>query len=150
MLRRLVQRLLHHIRFVALGCILLQSVAARSIDTCYKYHKRAPVKSVCGRIQDISGARPDGLKLTLVTLNDTVLSTAEIDHNGRFIFGPVPKGDYLLRATAPGYLTLERQLRITRDQYKSCKPRIEMTLGFRSCDGGTYVRGFDKKSDLFQ
>lgn len=139
-----------YVRFVALGCILLQSVAAYSVDTCYKYHKRAPVKSVCGRIQDISGARPDGLELTLVTLNGSVLSTAQIDHDGKFIFGPVRKGDYLLRATAPGYQKLERELRVTHDQDKSCKPRIEITLGFRSCDGGTYVSGFDKKSDLLQ
>lgn len=145
-----MQKQLLFFRFVALAFILLQSVAARSVDTCYKYHKRAPVKSVCGEIHNILGQSPDGVAIALVTSTGALLATAQVDHRGKFVFGPVPKGDYLLRATAPGYLTLERELSVTRNNDKSCKPRIEMTLGFRSCDGGTYVKGFDKKSDLFR
>ncbi len=145
-----MQRLLPPIRFVALGCILLQSVAARSMDECYKYHKRASVKSVCGRIQNIAGEHPDGVVITLTTSTGVVLSTAHIDDRGGFSFGPVSKGNYLLRATAPGYHTVERDLLVTHDKYKACQPKIEVTLGLRVCDSGTYVKGFDKKSDLFK
>ncbi|HZS27752.1 MAG TPA: carboxypeptidase-like regulatory domain-containing protein [Candidatus Angelobacter sp.] len=145
-----MRKQLLYFRFVALGCILLQSVAARSLDECYKYHKRASVKSVCGRIQNIIGERPDGVVLTLVTPNGNLLSTAKVDSNGKFVFGPVPKGNYLLRGTAPGYMTVERDLQVTHDQDRACKPKIEVTLGISSCHGGIYVKGFDKKRDLFR
>jgi Carboxypeptidase regulatory-like domain len=145
-----MQHQLLYIRVVVLGLVLLPYVTASSVDTCYKYHKRASVNSICGRIRNILGERPDGVELTLVNLTGSVLSKPQIDNQGKFIFEPVPKGDYLLRATAPGYLTVERELRVMHNQDKACTRRIEVTLGFRSCDGGTYVRGFDKKSDLFK
>jgi hypothetical protein len=144
-----MQHQLFYIRAVVLGFVLLPFVA-RSVDTCYKYHKRASVNSVCGQVHNPLGERPDGVELLLVTSSGSGLSKAQIDNGGKFIFEPVPKGDYLLRATAPGYLPVERELRVTHNQDKACTRRIEVTLGFRSCDGGTYVRGFDKKSDLLK
>ena len=118
-----MQRQFLYIRSIALGCILLQPVATPAVDTCFKYHKRAEVKSVCGRIDNPSGERPDGVEMALVTNSGSVFSTAKIDDKGRFFFGQVPKGDYLLRATAPGYLTVEREIRVTHDQDKSCKTK---------------------------
>ncbi|MGZ4830530.1 MAG: carboxypeptidase-like regulatory domain-containing protein [Candidatus Angelobacter sp.] len=136
-------------RAVLVGCILLQAVGTSYGDTCYKYHKRAPVKSVCGRTSNPLGERPGGVELTLVDESGAVRFTAKVDGKGRFAFGPIPKGDYTLSSNAPGYTTVERQLRVIREGEKNCKPRIEVRLGFRSCDGGTYVKGFDRKSDLF-
>ena len=144
-----MQTCLPYIRSIVVGCILLQSVCACYADACFKYHKRAPVKSVCGRISNPSGELPGGVELTLVATSGSVLFTAKADSKRRFAFGPVPKGDYTLRASTPGYATVERQLRVTRDQGENCKPKIEVRLGFRSCDGGTYAKGFDKKRDLF-
>jgi hypothetical protein len=137
-----------HIRFVVGACILLQFFATCSADTCYKFHKRAPVKSVCGRISDAMGESPVA-ELTLVDERGAVLFTAKTDHSGRFTFEPVPKGDYTLRAAAPGYRTEERQLSVTRNGEKNCKQKIEIILGVGSCGGSTYVKGFDKKRDLF-
>lgn len=145
-----MQRQFLYIRSIALGCILLQPVATPAVDTCFKYHKRAEVKSVCGRIDNPLGERPNGVELTLVTNSGSVLSSAKVDPKGGFTFAPVPKGDYLLRATAPGYLSVERELRVTHDRDQKCKPRIEGRLGLNVCGGGTYVRGFDKKSDLLR
>jgi len=145
-----MQRKFLYIRSIALGCTLLQPVATRAVDTCVKYHKRAEVKSVCGRIDNLLGERPDGVELILVTNSGSVLSSAKVDLKGGFTFAPAPKGDYLLRATAPGYSTVELQLRVTRDQDQKCKPKIEVRLGLHACGGGTYVRGFDKKSDLLR
>jgi len=133
---------------VVVGFILLQFACVCYADTCSKYHKRAPVKSVCGRITNILGQRPDGVGLTLVTESGSVLSSAQVDNHGKFSFTPVPKGDYTLRATAPGYRTEQRQLSVTRDRTKNCKPTIDVKLGFTTCQGGTYIRGVDKKSDL--
>ena len=148
--KKVMQKQFLHIRFIALGCILLQPVATRAVDTCLKYHKRAEVKSVCGRIDNPLGERPDGVELILVTNSGSVLASAEADAKGRFTFAPVPKGDYLLRAKAPGYVTVERELRVTHDRDQKCEPRIEVRLGLNVCGGGTYVRGFDKKSDLLR
>ena len=135
---------------VVVGFILLQSASASYPDTCSKYHKRARVKSVCGRISNILGQRPDGVELTLVTESGSVLSSAQVDNQGKFSFAPVPKGGYTLRATAPWYRTEQRQLSVTRDRTKSCKSSIDVKLGFTTCQGGTYIRGVDKKSDLGQ
>lgn len=145
-----MQRQFLYIVSLAFGLILLQPVAARAVDECFKYHKHAEVKSVCGRIDNQLGERPDGVELTLVTNSGSVLSSAKVDAKGRFTFAPVPKGDYLLRATAPGYSTEERELRVTHDRDQKCKPRIEVRLGLKVCSGGTYIRGFDKKRDLFR
>jgi hypothetical protein len=138
-----------YIRSVVIGLILLQSVSNCYADTCSKYHKRAPVRVVCGQVSNSLGKRPDGVELTLLTASGTALFTTKADSQGKFAFGQVPKGDYTLRALAPGYTTEERQIHVIDDQGRSCKaPKIEVKLGFRSCDGGIYIRGVDKKSDL--
>jgi len=136
------------IRSIVITFILLQLVCACHADTCYKHHKRAPVRAVCGRVHNVLGERPNGIELTLSADNSSSRFSAKTDDKGGFVFGPVPKGDYTLRASAPGYTPEERPLRISGDGKKSCTQQINVTLGFRSCDGGTYIRGFDKKSDL--
>lgn len=139
-----------YVRSVVIGLILLQSVGDCLVDTCTKYHKRASVKSVCGFVSNPLGERPDGAELTLLTSSGAAVLTVNADKSGRFAFGQVSKGDYILRATAPGYTTEERQIHLTRDQENSCKqPEIEVRLGFRSCDGGIYIKGVDKQRDLF-
>lgn len=138
-----------NIRSVAVGLILLHNAGNCFVDTCYKYHKRAPVKSVCGRVSNALGEPPDGVTLTLLTASGSTLVSVQADKKGKFVFEHIPKGDYTLRAIAAGYTTEERQIRLTRDQENSCKhPRIEVRLGFRSCDGGIYIKGIDKASDL--
>lgn len=134
------------IRSVVIGLILLHTAGNCFVDTCTKYHKRAPVKSVCGRVSNPLGERPDGAELTLLTASGAALLTVKAENNGKFAFGRVSKGDYTLRATAPGYTTEERQIHLTRNQGNSCKQaRIEVRLGFRSCDGGIYIKGVEKR-----
>lgn len=137
-----------YIRSVVIGLILLQSVSKCYADSCSKYHKRAPVRAVCGQVSNSLGKRPDGIELTLLTASGQALFTTKADSQGKFTFGQVPKGDYTLRAVALGYTTEERQIHVIGDQGRSCKPKIEVRLGFRSCDGGIYIKGVDKKSDL--
>ena len=140
-----------YIRLVAIGLILLQSFGNCYGDTCVKHHKRAPVESVCGRVSNPSGERPEGVELTLLTASGAAVFTVKADGKGEFAFGQVPKGDYTLRAAALGYTAEERQIRVTRDQGNGCKhPKIEVKLGFRSCDGGIYIKDVDKKSDPFR
>lgn len=144
-----MQKLSRNVRFAILGLLLLQSIGNCYADTCNKYYKRAPVKSVCGHVSNPVGERPGAVELTLLTPAGSAEFTAKADSKGTFDFGQVPKGDYTLRAVAPGYTTEERQIRVTHKDGNSCKqPRIEVRLGFRSCDGGVYIKGVDKKSDL--
>lgn len=145
-----MRKSLRNVRFATLVLLLLQTVGNSSADTCNKYHKRAPVKSVCGHVSNPLGELPAGAELTLLTPTGSEEFTAKADSKGAFDFGQVPKGDYTLRAVAPGYTTEERQIRVTSKDRNSCKqPKIEVRLGLRSCDGGVYIKGVDKKSDLF-
>jgi len=142
-----MQSLFFHLRCLVIGCALLESSVASHADSCVIFHKRAPVRAVCGKIINELGERPDGVKLTLATASGSALFTAKTDHRGRFAFGPVPKGDYTLRATAPSYLSEQRPIRVTRDRDNACEAMIEVKLGTSSCGGGIYVKGFDKKYD---
>jgi hypothetical protein len=112
------------------------------------FHKRAPVRAVCGKIINEAGEPPDGVELTLTTESGSSLFTAKTDKRGRFAFGPVPKGDYTLRATAPSYLTAQRPIRVTCDRDDICKATIEVKLGTSSCRGGISVKGIDNQSEL--
>lgn len=138
-----------YIRCAAIGLIFFQLLGNCYVDTCHKYHKRAQIKSVCGQVSNPLGEPPDGVELILLNASGSALFSAKADHKGKFAFGKVPKGDYTLRAVAPGYTTEERQFRVTGDLAKSCEgPKIEVRLGVRSCDGSIYIKGIDKKSDL--
>jgi Carboxypeptidase regulatory-like domain len=143
-----VQRFFSYLQFLVIVCALLESSIASHADSCVMFHKRAPVRAVCGKIINESGERPDGVELTLATESGSALFTAKTDKRGRFAFGPVPKGDYTLRATASSYLTEQRSIRVTRDRDNTCKATIEVKLGTSSCRGGIYVKSFDKESDL--
>jgi len=111
------------------------------------FHKRAPVRAVCGTVINELGERPEGVELTLATESGSARFTAKTDKRGGFAFGPVPKGDYTLRATAFSYLTEQRPIRVTRDRDTTCQATIEVKLGTSSCRGGIQVNSFDKKSD---
>ena len=143
-----MQRLFSHLLFLMVGCALPGCATACYADSCVMFHKRAPVRAVCGQIIDESGERPDGAKLTLAAATGSARFTAKTDTRGRFDFGPVPKGDYTLRATAPSYRSEQRPIRVTRDRDRTCKAAIEVKLGTFSCRGGIYVKYFDKESDL--
>ena len=143
-----VQRLFSQLQCLMIGCALLGCSIAAYADSCVMFHKRAPVRAVCGKIINELGERPEGVKLTLATASGSSLFTAKTDTRGRFDFGPVPKGDYTLRATAPSYLSEQRPIRVTRDRDNTCKAMIEVKLGTSPCRGGIYVKNFDKESDL--
>ena len=72
-----------NIRSVAVGLILLHNAGNCFVDTCYKYHKRAPVKSVCGRVSNALGEPPDGVTLTLLTASGSTLVSVKADKKGK-------------------------------------------------------------------
>jgi carboxypeptidase family protein len=77
-----------------------------------------------------------------------VLFTIWSDTKGSFSFSAIPNGDYTLHAEAPGYRVAKREIRVTNTDEEKCSPKIDVTLGFGSCDTGTYIKSVDKLFDL--
>lgn len=142
-------RVFFHLQWLVLGVAFVQCPTILHADECVKFHKRAPVKVVCGRVTNAAGERLNKVDLTLTGETGAVLFTASSDNEGRFLFGSVPKGDYLLRAKGPaGYSEVQREIRVTKNNQKRCSPKIEISLGPGSCSSGTRIKGVDKLSDL--
>ena len=141
-------RLLFRLRWLVLGFAVVRPTILHA-DECVKFHKRAPVKAVCGRVINAAGERLNKVDLTLTGEPGVVLFTASSDKEGRFSFGLIPKGGYLLRAKGPvGYSEVQREIRVTNNNEKRCSPKIEVSLGPGSCSSGTRIKGVDKPSDL--
>ena len=143
-----MKRLSFHLQCLVSSCALLECSGASYADTCVIFHKRAPVRAVCGRVINIAGEKLNNVELTLTDETGPVLFTTRSDTKGSFSFGSIPKGDYTLHATAPGYREAKREIRVTNTNKKKCSPKIDVKLGFGSCDTGTRVKGVDKLSDL--
>ena len=143
-----MQRLFFHLRCLVISCALLECSVASHADSCVMFHKRAPLRAVCGRVNNILGEKLNNVDLGLTGENGSVLFSTRSDTKGFFSFGSIPKGDYTLHAKAPGYREAEREIRVTSTDEEKCSPKIEVTLGLRVCDTGTHIKGVDKPSDL--
>jgi hypothetical protein len=143
-----MQRLFFCLQCLVIGCALLECSVAAHADSCVMFHKRAPVRAVCGRVINIAGEKLNNVDLSLTGETGSVLFTTRSDAKGSFSFGSIPQGDYTLHAKAPGYRAAEREIRVTNTDEEKCSPKIDVTLGFRVCDTGTKVKGVDKPSDL--
>jgi hypothetical protein len=141
-----MQRLFFRLQYLVIGCALLEYSAAHA-DTCVMFHKRVPVKAVCGHVINIAGEKLNNIDLTL-TGETGLLLTTRSDAQGSFSFGSISQGDYALHAAAPGYHAADRKLRVTHTNEGKCSPKIEITLGFQVCDTGIRVKGVDKFFDL--
>jgi Carboxypeptidase regulatory-like domain len=142
-----MQKLSFCLILLAVGCILLQPIPAGA-DTCVKYHKRAPVKRVCGLVVNGVGEKLKDVEITLTGEGNSILFDTKTDNAGTFSFGPIPHGDYTLHVKAHGYHEAQRDLRVNHSKGKKCKSKIDVTLGFDVCDAGTNIKGVDKPSDL--
>jgi hypothetical protein len=132
---------------LVVACALLQSPLSDA-DTCVLYHKRAPVKAVCGTVIDPTGERLKDVELTLTDEKGSVVFRTHSDAKGKFSFRLVPKGDYTLDAAAKGYHKAQRDIRVIRTGSQSCHQKIAVALGVGVCDTGTRIKGIDKPSDL--
>jgi uncharacterized surface anchored protein len=136
------------IHFGILFLAVLVSSTQADADTCVKYHKRAPLKAVCGRVINVAGEKLSDVEFSLTDDKGAVLYTTKSDTKGRFRFESVRKGNYILHATAAGYQATQRDVQVTRETNRKCSPKVEVTLGLSVCSTGTYVKGVDKPSDL--
>jgi hypothetical protein len=133
-----------NLRYFVIICALLPWSDGSHAATCVLPSKRAAVSDVCGRVINPAGERLNGVELSLTSESDSATFAVESDGVGSFSFGPVPKGDYTLHATALHYHGAVRQIRVARSSDKPCTGRIVITLGFDVCDTGVRVKGTDK------
>jgi hypothetical protein len=143
-----MQRLFSHLQCLVIAVALLECSLASHADSCVMFHKRAPVKALCGRVINIAGEKLNDVEITLTGETGSVLFTTRSDIKGPFSFGSISKGNYTLHAKVPGYRVAQREIRVTNTDEEKCSPRIDVTLGFGACDTGTHVKGVDKPSDL--
>ena len=143
-----MQSLFFQLQCLIIGCALLECSVASHADSCVMFHKRAPMRAVCGHVINIAGEELNNVDLTLTGETGSVLFTTRSDSKGSFSFGSIPKGDYTLHAKVTGYHVAEREIRVTNTGEEKCSAKIDITLGFRVCDTGTHVKGVDKPSDL--
>jgi hypothetical protein len=144
-----MSRFFVHLQWLMLGFAFVQGPTILHADECVKFHKRAPMKAVCGRVTNAAGESLTKVELILTAETGAVHFTASSENEGRFSFGSIPKGDYLLRAKGPvGYFEVQREIRVTKNNQKRCSPKIEISLGPSSCMSGTRIKGVDKPSDL--
>jgi hypothetical protein len=143
-----MQRLFSHLQCLVIAFALLACSVVSHADSCVMFHKRAPVRAVCGRVINIAGEKLNDVELTLTGETGSVLFTTKSDTKGSFSFGSIPKGNYTLHAKAPSYRVAEREIRVTKADEKKCSSKIDVKLGFGMCDTGTHVKGVDKPSDL--
>lgn len=142
-----VRRLFVCLEVLAIGCVLLWRTVSGA-DSCLMYHKRATVNGVCGSVANIAGEKLSDAEITLTGEGGTVLFDTKSDSRGSFSFRSTPEGNYRLHVKATGYREAQRDLRVSHSDENKCKPKIDVKLGFRVCDTGTYIRGVDKPSDL--
>src|SRR5579872_4937847 len=71
-------------------CILLQPSLSHA-DTCVLYHRRAPVKAVCGTVIDPAGERLKDVEVTLTNTDGSVVFSTHSDANENSIWSPIPQ-----------------------------------------------------------
>ena len=135
-------------QLAALTAVFFHCWAVSHADSCVLYHKRAPVKAVCGKIIDVTGERLKDVELTLTDEKGSVVFRTQSDAKGKFSFRSVPKGDYTPHAAAYPYLEAHRDIRVTNADRQRCHPKIAVKLGVSVCSTTTYIKGIDKPSDL--
>jgi len=128
-----------HLRSLVASLVLSHLVAIAHANTCVE-PGRASVPGVCGGVINIAGEHLPGAELTLTSETNSATYRTTSDQQGRFSFGPLPKGDYLLRGSAPGFTTAYGHIRVSTSR-KTCKPKLIVKLGFNSCEGGVGVKG---------
>ena len=109
------------------------SVGITSANTCVEVPLK-PIRRVCGIVHNQLAEPIPNAKLTLLE-GGTELTTARTDSNGKFEFGRIEAGKYVLRAQFEGYLTVQSPIVIVRPTTK-CNQGLDVVLPVTACGGG--------------
>lgn len=118
---------------VLTGFLLLFSASGSFADTCISIPLK-PVQHICGIVKNQAGERISNARLTL-TKGELEIIAIETDADGRFDFKGVAAGDYVLRASMPGYTQVQSPIKVVKPTEK-CKQSLDVVLPLRSCGGG--------------
>ena len=132
---------------MAIVFMFLQGTIAVATE-CVTFSKRAPVKTVTGRVTDPLGEYMADVEVTLTADTSTTHLVTKTDTKGRFHFHSIPRGDYTLVVRATGYLESRRQLRIADCSNVKCGKQLEVRLEVGGHCPSVFVKGFDKDADL--
>lgn len=105
------------LRFLALSFLTAASLAAQSITG-----------SITGVITDASGSVIPGAEVTVINLGTNVRSIAKTDSTGNYSIPLLPRGDYRLEATSPGFKRLVRDGIVLQVQ-QTARVDLQMLVG---------------------
>ena len=113
-------------------------------DTCFAPKNPVPAAVVCGQVIDPAGGFVANVELQLVS-GETVVARADADAQGKFMFGPVPKGEYDLTTKVAGWY-LFWPVKVTGSKVsKACKQPLEVKLGIKTCGPSVSKKGYHPK-----
>jgi hypothetical protein len=113
-------------------------------DTCFAPKNPVPAAVVCGHVFDPAGQLVANVELMLVS-KENVIAEARADAQGKFMFRPVPKGEYDLTTKADGW-HLFWPVKVTSSKIsKACKQPLEVTLGIKECGPSVSKKGYHAK-----
>jgi len=101
---RLDRRPLSRWGAAAIAALLL----AIALPTAALRAGQAPPSELAGAVYDVTGAVLPGVEFTLKDVS-LVMSRVTSDASGRFTFGKMPPGHYVLTASLPGFRSLEQE-----------------------------------------
>ena len=98
-------------RFLGNTCVRLSAVLVFGVGSL---HAQSSAPSLTGIVTDQLGGVLLGARVTLVRTGSNEALDGVTDAQGRFAL-PAGPGTYLLRAEAPGFMTVERQIEVPED-----------------------------------
>jgi len=113
---------------------LLPALQLRAEVTCPKQLRIKPVRCVCGRLTDPTGAPVSGVVVRVLKAGAGVASVNS-DGDGKFIFEGLEPGNYELSAQLAGYLAFRTQIVVAKPE-KKCKRKLAILLeigGLENC-----------------
>jgi Carboxypeptidase regulatory-like domain len=115
------------------GFLVLFSASSSFANTCIDIPLK-PVQHICGIVMNQANERISNARLTLIK-GGAELITIETDAGGRFDFKEVAAGEYVLRASMPGYNQVQSPIKVVKPT-KKCKQALNVVLPVTSCGGG--------------
>jgi hypothetical protein len=112
-----------------------------------RWHKRAPVEAVCGRVVGVTERQLKDVEATLTDVQGSAVFRAHSDARGKFS-SQFPKATtgYMLSRRAP--TKPSGKFDSPALVVQACHRKIAVSLGMSYGHNATYIEGIDKPSDL--
>lgn len=78
-----------------------------------------------GSTDDVSGAALANVTVTITSIDQGTTSTVTSDSNGNFTVNALPRGNYLIEATAPGFATVRQNVTLEVSQVQAVNFKLQ-------------------------